>query len=213
MNVARALLFQSRVPVRFWGECILTACHLINRTPSPVLSWQTFFRLYKKDADYTGLRVFGSLCFASTLASNRSKFHPRATPSVFIGYPQGIKGFKLYDIETKRFFVSRDVVFHEDIFPFHNVLNKDEVPDLFPDLVLPRFSTYGGLPLVDSITSQGVSNIPSTGVTEQQANSQATDASASDIPPAEVFPTTSQVEVPTALPSASQPTGSPKSTA
>lgn len=33
LNVARSLLFGGNVPVRFWGEAILTTSHLINRTP------------------------------------------------------------------------------------------------------------------------------------------------------------------------------------
>ena len=49
----------------------------------------------------------------------------------------GMKAYKLYDIQEKQVFVSRDVVFHEDIFPFHTVNGIDNLVDPFPDLVLP----------------------------------------------------------------------------
>lgn len=147
LNVARALMFQSRLPIQFWGDCILTAAFLINRTPSLLLNWQTpYFRLHKQHADYSILRTFGSLCFSSSLPSHRSKFHPRAIPSVFIGYPPGMKAFRLYDIENKRVFISRDVIFHEDVFPFHQITSQDSVEDSFPDLVLPKPLGFSGLP-------------------------------------------------------------------
>jgi len=35
-----------------------------------------------------------------------------------LGYPFGQKGWKEFHLETQDFFVSRDVIFHERIFPY-----------------------------------------------------------------------------------------------
>lgn len=56
--------------------------------------------------------------FAIIIFNGRHKFDPRAKRCVFIGYPFGIKGYTLLDLETKKIFVSRKVVFYENIFPF-----------------------------------------------------------------------------------------------
>ena len=56
---------------------------------------------------------------------------------VFIGYPTGIKGYRLYDLSSKQIFVSQDMVFHESIFPFQSYSPTEHLIDPFPDLVLP----------------------------------------------------------------------------
>ena len=130
------------VPIKFLGDCVLTVAYLINRLPSPIIQLETpYYRLFGQQTVYNSLRTFGCLCFASTLTSERSKFHPRATPAVFIGYPPGVKGYKLFDIQHKKVFISRDVIFHESIFPFHIITNTEEVVDPFPDLVFSRNAT------------------------------------------------------------------------
>ncbi|KAK2405521.1 putative mitochondrial protein [Trifolium repens] len=122
LNVARALRFQGHLPIEFWGECVLTAGYLINRTPSVVLGEKSPYEvLHGHAAPLEHLRVFGSLCYAHNQGRKGDKFASRSRKCVFVGYPYGKKGWRLYDLEAKVFFVSRDVEFFESEYPFANI--------------------------------------------------------------------------------------------
>lgn len=117
LNVARALMFQSQVPLEFWGDCVLIAVFIINRLRSPLLKDKSPFEmLTSKEMDYKRLCVFGFLAYCSTSPKNRKKFQPGAQPCIFFGYPAGFKGYKVMNIETNKILISRNVTFHEDIF-------------------------------------------------------------------------------------------------
>ncbi|XP_026378120.1 uncharacterized protein LOC113272510 [Papaver somniferum] len=92
LNVARALRFQACLTIDFWGECVLTAAYLINRTPSRVLDSKTPFEmLYGRAPTLDLLRVFGCLCYAKNI-NPCDKFDSRSRRCIFLGYPFGKKG-------------------------------------------------------------------------------------------------------------------------
>lgn len=102
LNVARSLLFQSRIPLHFWGECVLMAVYLINQLPLPILSIKSPFQiLYNRPPSLDNLKVFGCQCYA-TVVHYKYKFDPHATICIFMGYPHGQKGYKLYDLHKKK---------------------------------------------------------------------------------------------------------------
>lgn len=98
--------------------------------------------LFRSESDYQSLKSFGRWAYVATLSSTRNKFTLRAIPLVFVSYPRGYKDYKLYNLQTKHFYISRDIVFHEEIFPFKIVTNDQEVPNSLSDYVV-------SMPLLD----------------------------------------------------------------
>lgn len=113
-------MFQSSLPMKFWSFAILTATHIINLLPISILNWKTPFELlYCKQPDYTRLKTFGCLANATKLTPPKDKFGARAHKYIFLGYVPGTKGYRLFDIEAQQILTSRDVIFYETTFPFH----------------------------------------------------------------------------------------------
>lgn len=112
LEVARSLRFDANLPKKFWGECILTATYIINRLPSKVIDDKTPFELvFNQKPDYENMRVFGCLTYYRNTDTRGDKFEERGMPGVFMGYPQGTKGYKILDIKTRKIIISRDTIF------------------------------------------------------------------------------------------------------
>ncbi|KAL0339785.1 UNVERIFIED_CONTAM: Retrovirus-related Pol polyprotein from transposon TNT 1-94 [Sesamum radiatum] len=117
LNKVRCLLISSGLPKFFWGEALLTAAYLVNRSPSVPLLGKTPECVWSKsDIDLSSLRIFGCAAFALV---NGNKLDPRSQKCVFIGYPEGVKGYRLWvrDQPGLRVVISRNVVFNESEFP------------------------------------------------------------------------------------------------
>ncbi|XP_071699236.1 uncharacterized protein [Rutidosis leptorrhynchoides] len=117
LNVARALMFQEGSPLNMCSECVLTACYLINRTPTVVLNGKSPYELiFKTEHNISYIKCFGCLCF-STVLNPSDKFSSRSIKCILIGFSSVKKGYKLYNLDDKSVFFSRDVKFYETVFP------------------------------------------------------------------------------------------------
>lgn len=178
LNVARSLLFQSSLPLKFWGHAILHATYLFNRTPTPILHNLTPFQLLNHTIpSYKHIKVFGCLAYAATIKDLRHKFQSRARTCVFLGFPANVKGYILYDMDLDQVFISRDVVFVEHIFPFSSTSKMNDNPS-FPIGMIPvstppvidhTSDIHTDLPTIptasdSSISSENLNSVPPTRV-------------------------------------------------
>ncbi|KAI3472951.1 hypothetical protein Pfo_029197 [Paulownia fortunei] len=94
------------------AEAVTYAQHLINRLPSSAIGDKTPLEVWseKPVADYDSLYIFGSLGYYHV---KESKLEPRAKKALFMGITSGIKGYRLWCLESKKVLFSRDVTFDE----------------------------------------------------------------------------------------------------
>ena len=68
-------MFQSNLPNIFWSYALLHATNLINIIPTPFMKNESpYQKLYSALYDVNLLRVFGCLCYISTLSANRKSW-------------------------------------------------------------------------------------------------------------------------------------------
>ena len=119
------MISNARVSKRFWAEAASTACYLINRSPSIPLEKKSPIEVWSgTPADYSQLRVFGCTAYAHV---DNGKLRPRAIKCVFIGYDSGVKGYYLWNFESKTSFMSRSIVFNEFVM-YTDSLSTDVSP-------------------------------------------------------------------------------------
>jgi hypothetical protein len=113
VGMARAHLKQRGMSAVFWGEKVVTAVYILNRSPTKDLNGRTSYEAWHgRKPTVSHLRVFGCLAFGKKLG-HIGKLDDRSTPGVFIGYAEGSKAYRILDPKTQRVRTTRDVMFDE----------------------------------------------------------------------------------------------------
>ncbi|KAH9801638.1 hypothetical protein KPL71_001098 [Citrus sinensis] len=86
--------------------------HKTVRSPSAALKFKTPEEIWTGvSADYKHLRIFGCTAYVHV---KQGKLDSRALKGVFVGYPEGVKGYKVWCGATHKCIISRDVTFNEE---------------------------------------------------------------------------------------------------
>ncbi|GMI79054.1 hypothetical protein HRI_001574700 [Hibiscus trionum] len=114
LEKVRCMLSNAGLGKPFWAEAVTYAGHLINRLPSSAIGGKTPLEVWSgvPATDYDSLHVFGSTAYYHV---KESKLDPRAKKAIFMGITHGVKGFRLWCLDTKKIICSRDVTFDESV--------------------------------------------------------------------------------------------------
>jgi len=128
------LLINANVPLKFWGDVVLTAGYLINRMSSSSIQNKVPHSILFPDEPLFRIapRVFGSTCFIHDLTIGLDKLCARAIKCVFLGYSRVQKGYQCYCPSTHRFYMSADVTFFEDTPFFASSIEFESISQVLP---------------------------------------------------------------------------------
>jgi Reverse transcriptase (RNA-dependent DNA polymerase)/gag-polypeptide of LTR copia-type/Integrase core domain/GAG-pre-integrase domain len=117
VEMARAMLKEKGMPNTFWAEAVNTAVYIQNRSPTKSVLNRTPYEAWNGVKPEVGhMKIFGCVCYAHVPDENRSKLDDKSERCIFVGYPDGTKGYRLYNLEKKKLVISRDVIFDEKAF-------------------------------------------------------------------------------------------------
>ncbi len=115
LDCVRSLLHTAKLDKKFWAEALATAVYIRNRMVSRSLPKHVtpHQRWMGKEPDLSHLRVFGCKCWFVLPKFKVKKLDARSKEGLMMGYSTQSKGYKIWDIESARMIVSRDVTFNE----------------------------------------------------------------------------------------------------
>nr|GEZ68867.1 retrotransposon protein, putative, Ty1-copia subclass [Tanacetum cinerariifolium] len=110
---------------------------LMDKTPMEMWS--------EHPSDYEMLRIFGCVAYPH---DKQGKLEPRAIKCVLLGYPEGVKGYRLYrlDDESPKIVTRRNVVFNESVMYKDTLKDSDasnkSVEELQVEVELQRLNNH-----------------------------------------------------------------------
>ena len=118
LEIARELLFGANALKRYWPDTITTAVYLINRMPTKILQFKTPLEELGEHKNLPSTlmlspRVFGCVAYVRIPKHDRTKLELCVIWCIFLGYAMHQKGYRCYNLSTRRLYTTMDVTFLE----------------------------------------------------------------------------------------------------
>ncbi|GJX56639.1 retrovirus-related pol polyprotein from transposon TNT 1-94 [Tanacetum coccineum] len=113
-EMSRTLLNEQSIPQKFWCNAVDTSTYILNRILIRPFLGKTPYELFKgRKPNLEYFKVFGSKCFILNTKDYLTKFDPKSTEGVFLGYSPNSKAYVVLNKETMKVKESLNVKFDE----------------------------------------------------------------------------------------------------
>ncbi|CAN6457819.1 unnamed protein product [Victoria cruziana] len=166
--MVRTMLIEAKLPKIFWGKAMLTAMYILNRVPCKAVPDTPYERWNGRKPDLMHIKRWGTVAHVKITDPNQDKLDSRSVKCIFIGYPKGSKGYRLYN-PLIGLIESRDVEFLE-YCENNDIIQSDNEPTEYDDILFdneiigkePIYTQSGNEPADEQIDSgsQNMSETP-----------------------------------------------------
>ncbi|GJU33214.1 retrovirus-related pol polyprotein from transposon TNT 1-94 [Tanacetum coccineum] len=122
-EMSRTMLNEQSIPQKFWCNAVDTSTYILNRILIRPFLEKSPYELFKgKKPSLEYFKVFGSNRFILITKDYLTKFDPKSTEGVFLGYSPNSKAYIILNKETMRIEESLNVRFDETPPPKSSLL-------------------------------------------------------------------------------------------
>ncbi|GJV95265.1 retrovirus-related pol polyprotein from transposon TNT 1-94 [Tanacetum coccineum] len=127
-EMSRTMPNEQSIPQKFWCNAVDTSTYILNRFLIRPFLGKTPYELFKgKKPSLEHFKVFGCKYFILNTKDYLTKFDPKSTKGIFLGYSPNSKAYIILNKETMRIKESFNVKFDESPPPKSPPLEDDDV--------------------------------------------------------------------------------------
>jgi hypothetical protein len=115
-EMAYCMLHSKSLPHRLWDEELNCAIYIQKKYPHRSVKYKTTYNIWSiLKEEVTHFCIFSSRAWAGIPFEKRKALDPQSTQCIFVGYPDGVKGYKLIDISLDHLIIESSVQFEESV--------------------------------------------------------------------------------------------------
>jgi hypothetical protein len=108
------MLHAGSLPPKLWVEALNCTNHIQNISSHRFVKYMTPYEAWSGNKlELTHLQIFGSCAWARVPSEKRKALDPQSTTCIFVGYLDGVKGYKLLNLSTNMLIIEHNVQFEE----------------------------------------------------------------------------------------------------